>query len=126
MGTRDPADAVVALRSMRRRWRALFAGLDEDESADALARRAGASGRSALHHATHATHTLRLLDRALEQVMIDADGVLEPAVGDAAQREWPASGGEVDEVIEALAAAAEELAERADRVSAGDWARRGA
>ena len=84
MAARPPSDAVVALRSMGRRWRGLFAGLDEDESADALAHRAGADGRSALDHATHATRTLSLLGRALEQIVVDDDAVLHPAVADEA------------------------------------------
>jgi len=126
VATRSPADAMVALRSMGRRWRGLFAGLDDDESADALAHRPGADGRSALDHATHATRTLSLLGRALEQVVVDADAVLHPAVADASQREWPSSTAGVDEVIDELAHEAEKLAGRADRVSADDWTRRSA
>jgi hypothetical protein len=122
--TRPPADAVVALRSMGRRWRGLFAGLDDDESPDALARRPGADGRSALDHAAHATGTLRLLDRALEQIVVDDDATLDPAVTDPAGRGWPASSGGVDEAIDGLAAHAERMADRADRVPSGDWTRR--
>ncbi len=124
MATRPPSDAVVALRSMGRRWRGLFAGLDEDESADALAHRPGAAGRSALDHATHATRTLSLLGRALEQIVVDDDAVLHPAVADETAREWPASTSGVDEAIAELAHEAERLADRADGVSAGDWTRR--
>jgi hypothetical protein len=123
MATRSPADAVVALRSMGRRWRGLFAGLDEDESADALARRAGADGRSALDHAARATSTLQLLDRALEQLVVDDAPTLDPAVTDAALRAWPAASGGVDEAVDLLAAEAERMAQRADRVASGDWAR---
>ncbi len=124
MAVRPPADAVVALRGMGRRWRGLFAGLDEDESPDALARRPGADGRSALDHATHATRTITLLDRALEQVLVDDDAALHPAVTDASQREWPTVDQGVDAVIDELADVAERLADRADRVSAADWDRR--
>ncbi|MET0901742.1 MAG: hypothetical protein ABWZ52_00745 [Acidimicrobiales bacterium] len=126
MAARDPADAIVALRSMRRRWRGLFAGLEEDESADALARRPGATGRSAVDHARHATGALTLLDRALEQLVVDDDPVLDPAVAVASQRAWPSSDAAVDEAIEDLARAADRMADRADRVSSGDWTRRGA
>lgn len=126
MAVRSPSDAVVALRSMDRRWRGLFAGLDDDESADALAHRPAADGRSALDHATHATRTLSLLGRALEQVVVDEGAVLHPAVSDRAAREWPASTAGVDETIDELAQEAERLAARADGVAAADWARRAA
>ena len=124
MAVRPPSDAVVALRSMERRWRGLFAGLAEDESPDALAHRPGGDGRSALDHATHATRTLSLLGRALEQVMVDDHAALHPAVADAAQREWPASTAGVDETIDELAHEADRLADRADQVASGDWTRR--
>jgi hypothetical protein len=124
MTVRPPSDAVVALRSMGRRWRGLFAGLDEDESADALAQRPGTDARSALDHATHATRSLSLLGRALEQVVVDDDAVLHPAVSDGAARDWPASTSGVDETIDELAHEAERLADRADGVAAGDWTRR--
>jgi hypothetical protein len=124
MANRPPADAMVALRSMGRRWRGLFAALDEDESPDALARRAGAQGRSAVDHAAHATAAIRLVDRALEQIVVDDDAALDPAVADARRRAWPTATGGVEEVIDDLAARAEELAARADRVASGDWVRR--
>ena len=111
MATRPPADAVVALRSMGRRWRGLFAGLDEDESADALAHRPGADGRSALDHAVHATRTLQLLGRALEQVVVDDDAVLHPAVG-TRQRSGRQPTAGVDDAIDELAHEAERLADR--------------
>jgi hypothetical protein len=109
---------------MGRRWRGLFAGLEEDESADALAQRAGADGRSALDHASAATRSISLLDRALEQLLVDDGAVLHPAVTDASQREWPTVDHGVDAVIDELAHVAEGLADRADRASADDWARR--
>ena len=124
MAVRPPSDAVVALRGMGRRWRGLFAGLDEDESPDALAQRPGADGRSALDHAACAARTLRLLDRALEQLLVDDEAVLHAAVLDPAQRERPSPGADVDAAIDELAHAAEQLASRADRVAAGDWDRR--
>jgi hypothetical protein len=123
---RAPADGIVALRSMGRRWRGLFAGLGEDESPEALARRPGADGRSALDHAAHTTHTLQLVDRALEQIVVDDGAILHPGVLDVSRREWAAVTTAVDEAIDELAGAAETLADRADRVSSGDWTRRGA
>ncbi|MEQ1785886.1 MAG: hypothetical protein ABL966_02445 [Acidimicrobiales bacterium] len=125
MTPRPPADAVVALRSLGRRWRGLFAGLADDESPDDLAHRPGADGRSALDHAVLATRTLALLGRAVEQALVDDDAVLHPAVGDPSQRSWdgPADAG-VDDSLAELAHEAERLADRVSRVTAQEWQRR--
>jgi hypothetical protein len=109
---------------MGRRWRGLFVGLDEDESPDALAQRRGADGRSALDHASFATRSISLLDRALEQLVVESAPVLHPAVIDPSQRGWPTVDDGVDAVIDELAHTAERLADRADRASADDWRRR--
>ena len=125
MANRPPADAVVALRSLGRRWRGLFAGLGEDESPDDLAHRVGSDGRSALDHAVRATRTISLLGRAVEQALVDDDAVLHPAVGDPSQREWDdqALGG-VDDTIAELVHEADRLADRVAHVSAQEWTRR--
>jgi len=125
MANRPPADAVVALRSLGRRWRGLFAGLGEEESSDDIAHRVGSDGQAALDHAVRATRTLSLLGRAVEQALVDDDAVLHPAVGDAAQRVWddkPA--GTVDDTIAELAHETDRLADRVDRVTAHEWQRR--
>lgn len=122
---RPPADAIVALRSLGRRWGGLFAGLGEDEAPDDLAHRVGSDGHSALDHAVRATRTLSLLGRALEQVLVDDEAVLHPAVGDPAQRAWDGqAGGTVDDAFAELVHEAERLADRVDRVSAQEWQRR--
>jgi len=125
VANRPPADAVVALRSLGRRWRGLFAGLGEDESPDDLAHRVGSDGHSALDHAVRATRTISLLGRAVEQALVDDDAMLHPAVGDATQRQWddPALGN-VDDTVAELAHEAEHLADRIHRVSAQEWRRR--
>lgn len=122
---RPPRDAVVALRSLGRRWRGLFAGLGEDESPDDLAHRPGADGRSALDHALHATRTLSLLGRAVEQTLWEEDAVLHPAVGDAGQRVWEAqAAGSVDDSLDELAHEADRLAARVEHVPADEWRRK--
>lgn len=125
MANRPPADAVVALRSLGRRWRGLFAGLGEDESPDDLAHRVGSDGQSALDHAARATRTISLLGRAVEQALVDDHAILHPAVGDPSQRQWDdqALGG-VDDTIAELAHEAERLADRVAHVSADEWTRR--
>lgn len=124
MAHRPPADAVVALRSLGRRWRGLLAGLGEDESPDDLAHRSGPDGRSALDHAVHATRTLSLLGRAVEQVLVDDQPVLHPAVGDPSQRAWDTdAAATVDDAIDELAHEAGRLADRIERVTADEWKR---
>lgn len=124
MPVRPPADAVVALRSLGRRFRAIFAGLEDDESPEDLAHRMGSDGRSALDHVTAAVRSITFLGRALEQLLVEDDPVLHPAVGDPAGRAWAAAPeGTIEERLAELAGAAEALADRADRVAAADWGR---
>jgi hypothetical protein len=124
VSTRPPSDAVVALRSLDRRTRGLFAGLGEDEAPDDLAHRIGPDGMSASDHVVASTRTLTLLDRALEQVLTDDDPVLHPAVADPAERQWETgAGGVLDDLLAELASAAGRLADRVERVPASDWAR---
>ncbi len=125
MAARPPRDAVVALRSLGRRWRALFAGLGDDETPDDLAHRPGADGWCALDHALHATRTISLLGRAVEQALVEDDAVLHPAVGDASQRVWErrAAAG-VDDALDELVHEADRLADRVEHVPAQQWQRR--
>lgn len=125
MAPRPPSDAVVALRSLGRRYRGLFAGRGEDESPDDLAHRNGSDGRSALDHVVAATRTLTFLGRALDQVLVEADPVLHPAVADPAEREWPDASGTVDERVSELAWEADRLADRVEHVPAEQWLRHG-
>jgi hypothetical protein len=123
MAVRSPSDAIVALHSLGRRYRGLFAGLGEDESPDDLAHRNGSDGRSALDHLTAATRTITFLGRALDQVLVDDDAVLHPGVADPAEREWPDATGGVDDAVDELTRAADQLADRSAKVSASEWAR---
>lgn len=130
-GSIAPSDAVVALRSLPRRWREIFAPVDDDDSdggenPDEIAARAGADGRSALDHLGHAARTIALLDRALEQVLGDKEPTLHPAATDAGAREWSESPpGSVEAGLAELEAAAGTLATRVNSVSSGDWSRTG-
>lgn len=124
MAPRPPADAIVALRSLGRRWRGLFAGLGEDQSPDDLAHRVGSDGQSALDHAVRAARTLSFLGRAVGQALVDDDAVLHPAVGDPSQRTWDdQAAGTVDDAIAELVHEADRLADRVDRVTAHEWQR---
>jgi len=121
MTPRPPADAVVALRGLERRYRGLFAGLEDDESPDDLAHRNGPEGRSALDHVVAATRTLTFLGRAVEQARLEEDPVLHPAVADRSEREWRAAQGTVEEALAELGGAAAALADRVGHLSAADW-----
>jgi hypothetical protein len=121
MTPRPPADAVVALRGLERRYRGLFAGLEDDESPEDLAHRNGPEGRSALDHVVAATRTLTFLGRGVEQALVEDDPVLHPAVADPSEREWPGAQGTVEDALAELGRAAGALADRVEHVSAADW-----
>ncbi len=123
MSPRPPADAVVALRGLERRYRGLFAGLEDDESPDDLAHRNGADGRSAIDHIVAAPRTLTFLGRGVEQALVEDDPILHPAVSDPAEREWPPAQGTVEDALAELGRAATALADRVEHVPAADWDR---
>jgi hypothetical protein len=125
-----PSDAAVALRSLPRRFGAVLRPpMPEDRPAghEDLVQRIGPDGHSAVDHTVHVVRSLALLDRAIEQVLISAEPVLHPAVVDDHDR-WVEDHGhppEPDDVLTDLAAAAERLATRVERVPATDWTRTG-
>jgi hypothetical protein len=126
MAPRPPADAVVALRSLPRRYRALFAGLGDDESPDALARRVGAGGRSALDHIATTSRTLTTAHRTLEQVLVSDDPRLDPVDADTHEREAEMQpGGRLEERLSGLQVDSDRLADRSEHLSADDWSRQG-
>ena len=126
MTPRPPADAVVALRSLGRRYRSLFAGLGDDEAPDDLAKRVGAQGRSAFDHIAGASRTITTRDRALEHILVADDPELDPMSTDTSEREAEQQpSGTVEERIADLEVDADRLAARASRARAHDWARTG-
>lgn len=120
----QPADAVTALRSFGRRWRAAFAlaadGGSGDEAADALVRRRSADGSpSALDHATAIGHLLA--GRAEDvRAVLTRD---RPAL--ARSQEAPSVRLTTTAALDALAERADALAAALDRVGAEDWVRVG-
>ncbi|CAN5690684.1 hypothetical protein BH24ACT3_BH24ACT3_14070 [soil metagenome] len=125
----SPSDAEVALRSLPRRFRTVFAaagddGPDEPADPDDVAARVGPDGHSALDHLVHAARTIALLDRALEQLVDESSPTLHPAVADEAGRDWSdAPLRSVDDGLAELTAAAEAMAARFAGVAADDWQR---
>jgi len=114
----SPSDAVVAVRSFPRRYRALLATDDDDPDGVAM-RRPDASGWSALEHAAHVAN-------ALEQAAADLDAahrgdgvnVADPAAAS------PSGATGVDGTLEHLDAASNSLIDAIGRYRPDDWARK--
>ncbi|MGE3618889.1 MAG: hypothetical protein AB7L84_00380 [Acidimicrobiia bacterium] len=119
-----PSDAVVALRSLPRRYRAALAAVQAQDDPDEIALRRGADGWTAIGHVVAASRAVGGAARALEEVLRSDEPVVERAVVDANRRvEDPAPGGTIEERVSELGWESDALAETADRVSARDWAR---
>ena len=126
LSTLAPSDAIVALRGLERRYRGVFAGLGEDESPDEVARRPAGNGWSALEHVVAAAWAIAAARRALEAVLTRDTPLLDVTDVDPGARSKPgAPSGTLHERLAELGLEANELAERAERVPAKDWARLG-
>src|SRR4051812_725657 len=119
MSPRPPRDGAVALRSLPRRFRGLFAGLGDDESPEALVARPAGDGTTALGHLAAATRAIATTALGLERTLTSDDPTVDPAVVDAS-----APGGTLDERLRDLEQAVEALADRVDGTAADDWGRR--
>jgi hypothetical protein len=119
--TLGPGDAVVAVRSLPRRYRAAF-GLSSDE-VDEMARRRPAPGWwSALELAGHVRDVLHAKEKRLRRINFED----APAVGE--EHETPPTGVDdqgVQAILSALQYNAEQLARAAESVSGKDWLRTG-
>lgn len=120
-----PIDAVAALRSYPRRYRAAVQPI-EDPELDEQARRPGPGGRSALDVVVEVTRMWKVLADGLHQIVVTDTPVLPPAVVDPAERHWdtpaPTSLSEALLTQEEVAAA---LVEQVDHVPANAWNRTG-
>jgi hypothetical protein len=116
-------DAVAALRSYPRRFRAAVAVGDDDDVVE-LAGRVGPAGTSGHDHLVDAASSLMVLGRALHQVVQEAEPLLHPAVVDPTARQWaPPPGLGVADLVGMITDEATELADTASRVSTFDWHR---
>jgi hypothetical protein len=116
--TVNPPDAVVALRSYPRRYRALLVRPDDEEGADIVTRRPAPDRWSALEHAAHVTDVLGLVHDAVGTIRLHdvPEVAIEPG---------PPRAGPVDDVVGALAATSERLAGLIGELSDDDWKRAG-
>jgi hypothetical protein len=108
------SDAVAALRSYPRRFRAAVAAIRDDPNAEELAHRIGSGGHSAVDVVLNTKNTWILQGRALHDALVNDEPVLHAGVVHASQREWAALPD--DTVGDALAQLDEEAAAVADAV----------
>ena len=120
----SPNDAVTALRSYPRRYRAALAPIDDD-NVEELAERAGPDGESALQKATDTARTWTVLLEALRQIQLNDSPVVHAAVADPAQRHWDAPARDsLATVLDDLQDGAEALATAITSVAGDAWGRR--
>lgn len=122
-----PSDGIVALRSLERRFRGLFAETD-DETPEQLASRPGSDGWTILDHIVAATWGLVTGARAVEAVLVQDMPIIAPADADASSRPRAPThkpSGTLHEHLAELAVEANRLADRAEKVRPKDWDRRG-
>jgi hypothetical protein len=119
----SPSDAVVALRSLSRRWRAATALADREDD-DVLRRRPSPEVWSVLEYAAHTRDAIAVNGWAMGRTLDEDHPVFEWPGEDV--REKAAAGYSSlapEAVVDELAANAGRAAERAERVDAGDWRR---
>jgi hypothetical protein len=123
----SPQDAVAALRSYPRRFRALLTSLDDDERPDDLVHRSGPDGLSAVDHADHVARAIAILGEALRQVLVHDDPTLLPAVADDSAREWQMATqpSAVDAALDFLDVECKAMADEVERTPADAWTRTG-
>jgi hypothetical protein len=122
----SPSDAAVALRSLDRRYRAAFAGHEDDEAPDDLAHRRGPEGWTALAHVVAGARAIATCAAALDRVLREDGPELEPATVDPDRTPFdPQPSGTVDDRVSELAWEADALADRVERTGAEQWARVG-
>ena len=118
----NPPDAIAALRSFPRRWRAALALVADDPSASELVRRRSGDSWSALDHAWY---TADLLESTREHVRRTRREE-RPNLGDGPARRSGRQGNEDDALDAALTAIGEHapaLADALDDLPAEDWRR---
>jgi predicted component of type VI protein secretion system len=110
-----PDDAVAALRSYPRRFRALLTSVEPQDLP-----------QEAVEHADHVARSVALLGEALRQVLIEDEPTLLPAVADDAARQWAFDGSSVPEdVLAFLTMECNALADVIANVPTDAWTRVG-
>ncbi len=125
-GSVKPLDAIAAIRSFPRRYRAALTTFGQDEDADALVRRRPAPEEwSALEHAAYAADMIDRYAPAVRRMLVEHNPTVpffDPAslVEEEGWNERP-----VRAVIADMETACADMASTLDTVDAGDWTRTG-
>jgi hypothetical protein len=123
--TISPSDAVLAVRSYPRRFRALLVPRDDEEKQDTLIRRRPAPQTwSALEYSAHVADVFDDLADSIRRMTIE-DRPRIPSQLDPDQRAIDAAYNEQEResVLQQLEASAERLADILERVDSGSWTR---
>jgi hypothetical protein len=122
----SPGDAIAALRSYPRRYRALMTAIDEDERPDDLLHRPGPDGRSAVEAAGAAARAIASWGGAVRSILVEDRPSLSSAFDEAgAEPGAAAASATADAVLEQLALEAEAVADQASRIDPAEWQRVG-
>lgn len=118
-----PPDAVVAVRSLPRRWRGAFARAGDDEKTEAvLRRRPAGGGPSAVESACRVAEALALLEAHVRRATVSDQPDLSPA-DVSPDRVASCASAAPEAVLDQVAAAADALAAALDEVPPGAWLR---
>ncbi len=125
-GTVAPGDALAAVRSFPRRYRALLTALDPEEDGESVVRRRPAPRTwSAVEYTAHVGDMLDQLATVIRKVVVESNPPL--SMWDADQRAAEQRYGDWDstEALFALDHAGARLAAVLESVDPGDWTRTG-
>jgi hypothetical protein len=119
----SPPDAVVAVRSLPRRWRGAFAKAGDEEDSEAqLRRRPPDGGPSAVELACRVAEALAVLDGHVRRAKVSDQPDLSPA-DVPADRVAACAERSPEAVLDQLTAAAEALGATLDSVPGSAWLR---
>ena len=125
--TVSPRDAVVAVRSFPRRYRALLTGLpsDDDDPDSVIRRRPDPTTWSALEYTAHVADVLDEIGVAVRRIVVEDEPVLTASDPDQRVADKRFNAMNRTEVLGWLDLVCAGLGEQLDGVRADDWARIG-
>jgi hypothetical protein len=126
LSTMSAVDAVVALRSLSRRFREAFrpSELTGEMGAADVTQAPPSGGRAPLELVLAAAKSLETLQAAIEATLTRDEPELDPVLLDRDRRDAVSPQGSVADALARLARVAEQFAARVEHVSARDWTRR--